>query len=98
MNKIIELMTPVTEKYPENDQEVIGLTTRNDLVAAIFKCYKGRVWDAKTETVIDQDINQFQVQKYPGQFDRSIVTYWTEGYITHWMPANINEEESCLTN
>lgn len=94
MKNIVSLMTPVTEKYPENDQEVIALTTNNNLVGAIFKSYKGRVWDGEKQEVKDQDINQFQVQKYPGQFDRSIVTYWAEGYITHWMPADLNTEEN----
>lgn len=94
MKKIIELMTPITDKYPENNQEVICLTNNNNLVAAIYKAYKGRVWDTKTETVKDQDIKQFEVQKYPGQYDRSIVTYWSEGYITHWMPADLNTVEN----
>lgn len=83
LSKPLKLI-PVTERLPEEDQDVIGWNGKQ-LVAA--KYVKRNVLVSE-DPYVTEFKGQFQVEKYPCELDRSITTYWIE--ITHWMPANID--------
>lgn len=72
-------LIPLTERYPEPNQDVIAYNSDSNLLVA-----------AKFVKEPYREKGRFQVEKYVNTYDRSIVTYWLEEDITHWMPAKIN--------
>jgi hypothetical protein len=76
-------LIPITERLPDVDQDVIGWNGTK-LVAA--KYVMGN--EVVSENPFTTELRGcFQVEKYPCERDRTLVTYWVE--ITHWMPAII---------
>jgi hypothetical protein len=76
-------LIPITEKLPADDQDVI---VWNGSKLAAAKYIKLRY--LKSEKTLETEMRGvFQVEKYPGDMDRSITSLWNN--VTHWMPANI---------
>jgi len=63
----------VDASWPEQDQEVICFNGVKS-VAAIHR--------------YEHEKHYFYVQKYPGEMDRSIMSYWAN--VTHWQPMPAN--------
>ena len=77
------ILIPITDKLPDNDQDVIAWNGIC-LVAAKYVTRKRFSNNNLNESEIIE-VGEFQTEKYVSQGDRSLVTYWRG--ITHWMPA-----------
>lgn len=78
-------LIPITEKLPNNNQDVIAWNGIR-LVAAKYVIIKRLSGNNLSESEII-DVGDFQTEKYVSEGDRSLVTYWRN--ITHWMPATL---------
>jgi hypothetical protein len=78
-------MISINDQLPADDQDVIAYNaTSKRLVAAKYVKVRFRVSETPYVT---EDRGMFQVEKYVGEGDRSLVNYWLIEDISHWMPA-----------
>lgn len=80
-------LIPITQRLPEEDQDVIAWNGKK-LVAAK---YVKRNFLVSQDPFVTEMRGQFQIEKYTSEGDRSIVANWVG--ITHWMPAIIEAPE-----
>lgn len=76
-------LIPLTERTPNEDQDVIGWNG----VRLVAAKYVKRLYASDSDHTKVEEVFMFQTEKYPCELDRSITTFWRD--ITHWMPATL---------